>query len=201
MPEGLPDINLLPKIERDRSSKNLLILTVIALIFISYIFIGFYYFYTKKQLEAVNEEHSTLHEEVHLKTEELEQLQSGSSSLAQAITFVEQYEIPTSSFITELDYLLPEHSYLNGYEYNNRSTNITVSFETLDKVAEYTTKLTNSDYIIDTKVDHVETFNLGSGEDVDIENNQFDVIPRYQTNFSLIVDKNQLKGESTEDDE
>ena len=180
MPEGLPDINLLPKIERDRSSKNLLILTVIALIFISYIFIGFYYFYTKKHLEAVNEEHSTLHEEVNLKTEELEQLQSGSSSLAQAITFVEQYEIPTSSFITELDYLLPEHSYLNGYEYNNRSTNITVSFETLDKVAEYTTKLTNSDYIIDTKVDHVETFNLGSGEDVDIENNQFDVIPRYR---------------------
>lgn len=198
MPERLPDINLLPKIERESYTKNLIILILIALIIISYILIGFYYFYTKKQLETLNENYSNLNEEVHLKTTELEQLQSGSSLLEQAISFVENFQIPTSIFITELDNLLPDNSYLSEYQYNNGSTNITVNFESLDKVAQYTTSLTNSNYIIDTKVDQVETFTLGESNEVE---EQFDTIPRYRTNFTLITDKQKLKGESTEDDE
>lgn len=198
MPERLPDINLLPKIERESYTKNLIILILIALIIISYILIGFYYFYTKKQLETLNENYSSLNEEVHLKTTELEQLQSGSSLLEQAISFVENFQIPTSIFITELDNLLPDNSYLSEYQYNNGSTNITVNFESLDKVAQYTTSLTNSNYIVDTKVDQVETFTLGESNEVE---EQFDTIPRYRTNFTLITDKQKLKGESTEDDE
>lgn len=198
MPEELPDINLLPKIERDSSSKNILLLTIIALILLSYIMIGFYYFYTKKQLETVTEEHTTINEQVTLKTTELEQLEGGSSSLGKAISFVENYEIPTSSFIKELDFLLPDHSYLTEYTYQNGNTTVTVSFETLDKIADYTTKLTNSDYIIDTKVDTVETVVIGDAVDEDSE--QFEVIPRYETNFTLIANKQQLKGESTEDE-
>lgn len=198
MPERLPDINLLPKIERESYTKNLIILILIALIIISYILIGFYYFYTKKQLETLNENYSNLNEEVHLKTTELEQLQSGSSLLEQAISFVENFQIPTSIFITELDNLLPDNSYLSEYQYNNGSTNITVNFESLDKVAQYTTSLTNSNYIVDTKVDQVETFTLGESNEVE---EQFDTIPRYRTNFTLITDKQKLKGESTEDDE
>lgn len=198
MPERLPDINLLPKFERESYTKNLIILILIALIIISYILIGFYYFYTKKQLETLNENYSNLNEEVHLKTTELEQLQSGSSLLEQAISFVENFQIPTSIFITELDNLLPDNSYLSEYQYNNGSTNITVNFESLDKVAQYTTSLTNSNYIIDTKVDQVETFSLGESNEVE---EQFDTIPRYRTNFTLITDKQKLKGESTEDDE
>lgn len=198
MPERLPDINLLPKIERESYTKNLIILILIALIIISYILIGFYYFYTKKQLETLNENYSNLNEEVHLKTTELEQLQSGSSLLEQAISFVENFQIPTSIFITELDNLLPDNSYLSEYQYNNGSTNITVNFESLDKVAQYTTSLTNSNYIVDTKVDQVETFSLGESNEVE---EQFDTIPRYRTNFTLITDKQKLKGESTEDDE
>lgn len=198
MPERLPDINLLPKIERESYTKNLIILILIALIIISYILIGFYYFYTKKQLETLNENYSNLNEEVHLKTTELEQLQSGSSLLEQAISFVENFQIPTSIFITELDNLLPDNSYLSEYQYNNGSTNIAVNFESLDKVAQYTTSLTNSNYIVDTKVDQVETFSLGESNEVE---EQFDTIPRYRTNFTLITDKQKLKGESTKEDE
>lgn len=199
MPEGLPDINLLPKIERESTSKNLYIFIFIAIILVSYLLIGFYYFHTKKQLKEVNEEYSTLDEVVILKTAKLEELESGSSSLEQAITFVENYNIPTSSFITELDDLLPNNSYLSEYEYNNGATNIIVNFETLDKVAEYTTKLTNSDFISDTKVDEVETYSFG--EETDTENTQLNSMPRYQTSFSLIANKEKLKGESTEEDE
>ena len=198
MPERLPDINLLPKIERESYTKNLIILILIALIIISYILIGFYYFYTKKQLETLNENYSNLNEEVHLKTTELEQLQSGSSLLEQAISFVENFQIPTSIFITELDNLLPSNSELSEYQYINGSTNITVNFESVEKVAQDTTSLTNSNYIVDTKVDQVETFTLGESNEVE---EQFDTIPRYRTNFTLITDKQKLKGESTEDDE
>lgn len=199
MPEGLPNINLLPEFERDSSRKNMLLLVLIGFIFISYIVIAFFYFYTKTNLESVNLEHTEISEEVTLKTTELEELEAGSSSIEQAISFVENYEIPTSSFITELDFLLPNHSYLSEYDYRNGDTSVTVSFETLDKVAEYTTNLTNSDYIVDTKVENIDTFFIG--DVVDEETEQFDAIPRYETNFSLVADKEKLKGDFTDDED
>src|SRR5690625_3980138 len=148
MPQELPDINLLPKYEGQASSKNMLLVIFIALILISYIVIGIFYFITKSKLEAVNEEHTHIDEQVSELSVELQQLETGGSSLEQAYSFVEYYEIPTSHFIEELDFLLPSNSYLSSYEYNNGETNISVHFETLDKVAEYTSELTNLDYIL-----------------------------------------------------
>lgn len=200
MAEGLPEVNLLPKYERESSIKYLLFIIFIVLMLIFHLFIGIYYFITKSNLEAVKDEYTQLNEQLNILTAELKQLEDGgNSSLGQAVTIVEQHEIPTSNFITELDSLLPNNGYLSEYEYENGDTKVVAHFETLDTVANYTTELTTSDYITDTKVDEVETFMLKDEEaDEDIE--QFDLIPRYEANFSLIVNKQQLKGESSEDE-
>ena len=195
MPQELPDINLLPKYEGQASSKNMLLVIFIALILISYIVIGIFYFITKSKLEAVNEEHTHIDEQVSELSVELQQLETGGSSLEQAYSFVEYYEIPTSHFIEELDFLLPSNSYLSSYEYNNGETNISVHFETLDKVAEYTSELTTLDYILDARVDDVETFALEAEDNIGV----FNVIDRYQSHFSLLVHKQKLKGAVLED--
>lgn len=200
MPEELPDINLLPKYERQSSSTFYLIIAMLIIILVSFILLGFYYFSIKNKVQTAEAEY----EEISLKVEELEaQVQQlevgGTSTLDQAVGFIENHNIPTSMFITELNDLLPEHSYLSEYEYANQVAKVFAHFEQLDTVANYTTELTTSDYMLDTKVDKVETFGLKEEiPEEDIVN--FNVIPRYEAEFTLNINKQKLKGESAEDE-
>lgn len=200
MPEGLPNVNLLPQYERERSSNYIFFLIFIIVILLAYIFLGVYYFTTKGKLEAVSAEVQQLTEErnqLEIKVAELET--DGSSSLEQAVSFVEQYELPTSELIVELDNILPDHSYLMEYAYDAHVTKVNAHFETLDTLAEYTSSLLASDFIQDVKADSIEAFTLK--EELDSETtNDFHVIPRYEGEFSLVIDKLTLKGESAEDE-
>src|SRR5690625_1283170 len=184
MPEGLPDVNLLPKYERQRSGGMIIFIAFIIFIFIAYILLGTYYFTTKNKMATIDTTHEQLVEEKETLETQVEQLEAeGSPSLDQMIDFVENHNIPTSSFITELDYFLPDHSYLSEYEYGSQEAKVSIHFETLDTVANYTTKLTMSDYIIDTKVDVVETFMLEE------DKQDFDTIPRYDADFILQINQ------------
>lgn len=88
---------------------------------------------------------------------------------------------------------------MSEYEYGNQVTEVFAHFEKFDTVANYTTELTTSDYILDTKVDKVESFGLK--EEVPEENIvNFNVIPRYEAEFTLDINKQKLKGESEEDE-
>ena len=200
MPEGLPDINLLPKYERQSASTYYVFIAMIIILFTSLLFLGCYFFLTKHKLQETEAKYEQLNIEAEGLKAQVEQLESGGTpSLEQAVSFVESHSIPTSVFITELNDLLPEQSYLSEYEYGSQVAKVTVDFETLDIVAGYTTKLIKSDLIKDTKIDEVETFVLKEEEQ---EENQvmFDTIPRYKTVFTLQVDKQKLKGESREDE-
>lgn len=199
MPEGLPDINLLPKYERQSPGTFYVFITMIIIILLSFILLGFFYFTTKNKLQTKEAEYEELSLEVEELQAQVQQHETGGTSLEQAVAFVENYNFPTSNFITELNDLLPEHSYLSEYEYGNQVTEVFAHFEKFDTVANYTTELTTSDYILDTKVDKVESFGLK--EEVPEENIvNFNVIPRYEAEFTLDINKQKLKGESEEDD-
>lgn len=200
MPDRLQDVNLLPQYERKSSSYSFLFIALIIIILLSYIFLAFNYFTTKNKVKSAETEYAELSERADELQAQLNQLETDGSSLTQAVAFVENHEIPTSSFIEELTNLLPDYSYLNEYEYSNQVAKIKTYFEKLDTVANYTTNLLTSDYVNDTKVDVVETVDYEENEGSHQFLVDFDNIPRYESEFTLKVNKQKLKGESREDE-
>src|SRR5690625_3394970 len=165
MPEGLPDINLLPKYERQSSKSFILYTSLIVMIVLLLLFFGTYYFITKSKLHSVETTYQQLSSEAEVLHEQLKNIETDhSSSLKEAVHFARNHTIPTSTFILEINDLLPKHSYLGEYEYGNQVAEVTGHFETLDSVAEYTTELASSSYINDTKVNIIETFTLKDEE-------------------------------------
>jgi len=200
MPEGLPDINLLPKYERQSSKSFIIFIILIIIMIILFLFFGASYFITKSKLHSVETTYNELSKEVDELHEELKMVdEDESSSFDEAVLFVENHAIPTSIFITELDDLLPDYSYLSEYQYANQEAEVIAHFETLDTVAAYTTELTTSPYVHDTKVDVIETF-LIKEEMADEDKGEFDSIPRYETEFTLKINKQKLKGAASEDE-
>lgn len=197
MPERLPEINLLPEYRRDSHLLSIVYYIFIALILLSFVALGYFYFSTKSKFETLSQEATELTEKRDLLAAEKEELESDDgSAYEQAVRFAQNYAVPTSKLIDELNHLLPENSYLSNYDYSSSGVNIQSHFETLDAVAQYTNLLTNSELISDTKVDSINTFTLKEEETEDVST-QFNTIPRYESDFSLTINKRKLKEEST----
>ena len=197
MPERLPEINLLPEYRRDSHLLSIVYYIFIALILLSFVALGYFYFSTKSKFEKLSQEATELTEKRDLLAAEKEELESDDgSAYEQAVRFAQNYAVPTSKLIDELNHLLPENSYLSNYDYSSSGVNIQSHFETLDAVAQYTNLLTNSELISDTKVDSINTFTLKEEETEDVST-QFNTIPRYESDFSLTINKRKLKEEST----
>lgn len=199
VPERLPDINLLPQYERQTSYLFPIFIIFISITLIAYIFIGVSYVKTKSSVKKVDKIYAQLNEEVETLQLEVNQINDRDENLGQAVLFAENHVIPISTFIVYLNDILPDKSFLREYTYENQIAEVIAHFEVLDSVASYTTALTVSDYIRDTKVDEIEAFMLTNEESTEDEV-LFDTIPRYQTEFTLTINKHTLQ-EETDGDE
>lgn len=200
MPDRLPEINLLPEFRHESRTQSILFLIFVALVLIAFAFMGYLYFSTKSKLATTTSEVSELTEQRDLLTAQKNQLEADETSAYEdAVHFVENYAIPTSVIVTELNRLLPEEGFLSEYDYNSSGVKVVSHFETLDDVAGYTTKLINSEYFTDTKVESIETFALKE-EEGDDGQVLFNVIPRYESDFSLLINKHKIKEESLRDE-
>lgn len=205
------EINLLPQYERKSQNLFYYFLLFLIVILISYSLFGFYYFSTKSKVKAVDIKQAELNVDMEELDMELNQETADETlSIEQAVLFAENYNIPTSTLILELNDLLPEQSYLSDYTYSNKVSNIIVHFETLDAIANYTSDLTTTDFLEDAKVNGISTFELKEDADQDedeyedeeiVEDEiQFDIIPRYEADFTLDINKEKLKGEQDLDE-
>ena len=200
MPERIPEINLLPEIREENPIYAYLFYIFLVLILISFIVMTYLYFSTNNKLDDAltkSEELSVQRESLFTELDRLEANES--SQFEQAVTYVESHQLPTSVLIDKLNNLLPKHAYLSEYVYNNLEVEVTTEFETLDQVANYITDVTNLDYVSDIQLDKVESFLL-KDEDSDEEIVDFTTIPRYESDFSLTIDKPKLKEESEKDE-
>lgn len=200
MPNRLPDINLLPEIRQESPLQAILFYIFVGLIVVAFIGLGYLYFSTNNKLSDAQTESTQLEENrdvLEIKLGNLED-QGGSANYEKAISFAEYYQLPTSTLITEFNELLPDDSYISTYTYNSSQVNVTTHFESLDVLADYTKRLTNSDYVIDATVGSISTFSLK--EETEGDDVNFDVIPRYEGDFSLMINKEKVREESTEDE-
>lgn len=191
----IPDINLLPSKERhrDKTSFFLLIILIIWAILLGVIVLQ--YFLTKTTNETIQSRVESLEmEKMALENAVGRQdTQDSAMNYVESVEFVEKLTAPTSKIIKELNELLPnkENSYFTDYEYGASQINITIQFNSLDRVAEYVTRLNQSPIFNDVKVDVIDNFRIEEDttetEEVQDPTVVYEEMPRYDVSFSLEI--------------
>ncbi|WAA12839.1 PilN domain-containing protein [Fervidibacillus halotolerans] len=181
----IPDINLLPERDRKADAFGRVFYLLIGIWVILLIVFGYQFFQTKSDRETLQKEIDSLTLDKRiLETKGNEQPTDDANRFQEAVEYVDNLPLPTSKIITELLHLLPnEHSYLTHYSYTGGNVSIETAFETLDSVATYVSKLTNSDMFQNVKVDHISTTSI----ETDQTETYFDVLPRYNVLITIEV--------------
>ncbi|WP_427137098.1 hypothetical protein [Psychrobacillus psychrodurans] len=188
----VPEINLLPKMERQKSN-SILIIAIGLILFITVILLFFIqYFSIKGDIETLTAEETYSVAE----REELTQLvkdinMSGQGNLQTSVSFAESVSKPVSPLLIEVNALLEEHTYLREYEFTNQSINITIDVETMMSMSKFVDKLLVSEYFSDVKVESVTHFELSNSTE-SIEE-RFEIIPRYSAIINLVVNQSYLE--------
>lgn len=198
MLQKLPDINLLPRYERRRSSGIILPLLFVLLVLGAFVTVGTLYFMWNKEIDHLAVQDKSASDKITVLQAEIDKIdQVDLSAREESIAFIDGHDIPTSIFIEELYNLLPDQAYLSSYAYGNLQASVTTEFESLDYVASYLSKLEHSDYMIDAKINNVTTFKL---KDEETTLTPFNMLTRYQSNFTIDVNASTLKGASPSDE-
>ena len=191
-----PDINLLPKYERQSSLISIIFISAFVIWLLVTAFVIYQYVHTKSSLKQVNAQVEELTEKKTNLEQEVAAMQSvEQESLASAVEYAESVTFPTSRLIDSLINSLPEHAYFTNYDYNEGEIKIQSQFETMDVAADYVAKLVASDYINDVKVEKVEAFDIEENDQVN-----FNTVPRYDVTQLLQANIEKLKEEADSDE-
>ena len=189
----VPEINLLPQIERRKSSKLLLIISVI-LISLLLLFLCFQFFTLNKEIKNLTSEEIQLVEERNLLSAEVSTLESGDQgSHSSSVAFVESVSYPVSPLIDEIYSLVEVNSYLRTYLFDETGILLTADFETMNDISTFIERLLNSNYFSDVKVETLSSFAPVGDQDTEVENEvNFDVQWRYTATIQLMINKTYL---------
>ena len=191
----IPDINLLPNIEKRAEGGKLLyvllsVISVLALSVFVYMFIS-----SLLQIKDLEQEQQTLTtQQTQLQTQ-LDSIQNmNAGSLEESLAFVERVSYAVSPLIDESKSLLPDNTYLRQYSFSADAVMISADFEMLSDVANYVEELNGSDYFSDVQVTDVTNFELDpAGDSAEKSQEQqdrekFQQLPRYTVSISLLID-------------
>lgn len=187
----VPEINLLPKIERKQSS-NLVIILGIVLVLAIVLFLGMQLFSLKKDINALTlEETQAVAERDVLAAQASTPNTEEKGSLSSSVTFVESVSYPVSPLINEVQGLLVENTYLRDYQFGETAVNIKADFETMIDLSIFVEKLLNSAYFTDVQVQGISSFepSVGTEDNSDSTEINFDMQSRYSATISLIIDQ------------
>ena len=188
----IPDINLIPKLEKSQQGLKLLyiLLAIIALLVLS-LFLWQYFSARAEIAELKREETNLIAKRDQLNQDFVTQQPANEGTLEQSLQFVEMVSYPVSPLINEIQGLQPSNSYLRNYSFSAESVSISIDFETLSDVATYVSRLTNSAYFTDGQV--LSITNSGLGEDLGTDDTtDFDVIPRQSVQITLLINESYL---------
>ena len=191
----VPEINLLPNLEKKKGTPTLLYAVLIVITAIVLAYMIFLYFGAKSDISTFSKQEQDL----SMQRDELQQELAtknnvNAGSLAQSVKFVENVAYPVTPLIAETQVLLSEHTYVRGYTFNEESVTVTIDFETMNDISRYVEKLGASKYFRDTQVDTIENFEVAFGEQTDDKRTEdkFKEIPRYTVTVKLFIDYSYL---------
>jgi hypothetical protein len=183
----VPEINLLPKMERQKSN-SILIIGIGSMLFVTILlFLLIQYFSVKRDIETLTAEETYSAAEREDLTQLVDGLNmSGQDNLQESVTFADRVSKPVSPLLIEVNSLMEEHTYLRQYEFIEQTIKITLDVETMQNLSIFIDKLLNSNYFTDVKVERVTNFDLSNS--AESTEKKFDIIPRYSAILNLDID-------------
>ncbi|MFJ7913634.1 MULTISPECIES: PilN domain-containing protein [unclassified Lysinibacillus] len=192
----VPDINLLPNLEKKHSTPTLIYVVFIILIGLIVGYMIFLFFQAKSDLTKLNAQEvelSSQREQLQIELDGKQDANKG--SLEQSVQFVENVSYPVTPLMDETQVLLPEQTYLRNYVFGEKNVEITADFETMSAISSYLEKLTASPYFNDIQVDTISNFDVAIGnQEEKSAKNKFKEIPRYSATITLGIDFKFLAG-------
>ncbi|MEQ6355013.1 hypothetical protein ABNX05_10335 [Lysinibacillus sp. M3] len=192
----VPEINLLPDLEKKHSTPALFYIVFIILIGMIVGYMIFLFFQAKSdltKLSAQEMELSSQHEQLQTELDVKRNVNEG--SLEQSVQFVEKVSYPVTPLMDETQVLLPEQTYLRDYVFGEKNVEVTADFETMSAISSYLEKLTVSRYFNDIQVDTISNFDVAIGnQEEENTKNKFKEVPRYSATITLGIDFKFLAG-------
>lgn len=194
----VPEINLLPQIER-RKSSNLLVIIGAILIVLLLIFLLIQYFTLKSDVTSLSSQETEITVERDLLSAEVAAMATGEQgSLSSSVTFVESVSYPVSPLIDEIQSLLAENTYLRAYQFNEEGVLLEADFETMNEISSFIERLLNSSYFGDVKVETLSSFEPVGEGDTEDDKIDFDVQWRYSATLFLVYEETYLRDGGTQ---
>ncbi|MEK4384465.1 PilN domain-containing protein [Solibacillus sp. FSL W7-1464] len=186
----IPDINLLPKIEKGTTSLKLAFILVGILSILTLGLLAITYFSAKGEIASAVQERDSLLLTRDALNAEVASSQTGSQgSLEESVAFVERVSYSVSPIIMETRNLLPTDTYLRSYSFSETGVQVTIDFETLNAISTYVRQLEKSPYFDDVQVGTIQNFEFNpTGEEVN-ETQQFTEVPRYSVRIYLVINQ------------
>lgn len=192
----VPDINLLPQLEKRTTSPKLFYSLVIVIVGLIVAYLLFLFFTSKSELSRLTAEEQALTTQLDQLQQELDARQNvDHGSLEESVTFIQSVSYPVTPLIDETKTLLPTHSYLRSYVFGENSLNIEVDFETMKDISKYVERLLMSSYFTDAQINTVSNFEIELGEQrVLTPQQKFKEVPRYSVSITATIDFMYLAG-------
>lgn len=186
----IPDINLMPKIEKGEASLKIAFILVGVLSILTLGLLAWTFFGAKSEIASVIPERDSLimtRDGLQAEVASFDTMNQG--SLEESVAFVERVSYPVSPVITETRNLLPLNTYLRAYVFSETGVQVRVDFETLNAISSYVSDLEKSPYFNDVQLGTIQNFDVNpSGEELSAEQ-QFSEVPRYSVEIMLLIDQ------------
>lgn len=179
----LPEINLLPKYERQSSLAYSLFIAGIIIFILLFVAIIYFYIVFKGSFHKTEQQLQQLEQQKALLEESLAayQLDDKKRLLEQAVSYAEQLTMPTSQLIDELRTMLPPNGQLTTFRYNEQNVEIETVFHSMTDAADYVYELNESGFVKDVTIQQMSH----SGEEV----------VNYTVLYSIVVNPEKLTEE------
>lgn len=186
----IPDINLLPQIEKGETSLNIAFYVVGIVSLITLGLLIWTFFDAKSDIASTTPERDSLlaaRDSLQAEVASYDILSSG--SLEESVAFVERVSYPVTPIMVEAQNLLPLNTYLRSYVFSEIGVQVVADFETLNAVSSYVSELEKSPYFSDIQVGAISNFEIDpAGEKTD-EALLFKEVPRYNVEIMLVIDQ------------
>ncbi|MFJ7667500.1 PilN domain-containing protein [Lysinibacillus sp. NPDC097195] len=192
----VPDINLLPQLEKRTASPKLFYGVLIVIVGLILAYFLLLYFTATSDIKRLQLEEQTLTTERDQLQQTLnEQQLSNKGNLQQSVQYVQSIAYPVTPLIDETRQLLPAHAYLRSYVFGQDTINILVDFESMPDIATYVERLLVSHYFKDTQISSIANFEVQVGEQKELTPEQkFTEVPRYSVSITATIDFMYLAG-------
>jgi Tfp pilus assembly protein PilN len=191
----IPNINLLPKLEKKAEGSKLLYVLMGVVSALTLGVFAFMFISSNMKVSDLEVRQQSLTAEQTALQAQLDSMQNmNAGSLEESLAFVERVSYPVSPLIDESKNLLTDNTYLRQYSFSAETVAISADFEMLSDVAKYVEALNGSKYFNDVQVTNVSNFEVNpvsQGEEVSQQRQEslkFQQLPRYTVEIALLID-------------